>query len=51
MDIKEVIEYLELMKKEIDFNKLGYVYGNEAIATALKLLRFTNKVADINVGE
>ena len=49
MDLTEVIEYLELMKKEIDFNKLGYVYGNETIATALKLLRFTNKAE--NVGE
>lgn len=47
MDSTEVIEYLELMKKEIDFNKLGYVYGNEAIATALKLLRFTNLVEKV----
>lgn len=38
MNIDEIIEYLELMNKNIDFSKLGFVYGNETLkATILKL--------------
>ena len=34
-DIKETINYLELMEKNIDFSKLGFVYGNEALQKAI----------------
>ena len=35
MDEKEAIEYLMLMHDKLDFNKQGFVYGSEAIATVL----------------
>ena len=37
MSEKEAIKYLEYMKEHIDFNKIGYVYGNEAIETILNI--------------
>lgn len=36
---KQAIEYLEYMKKRLDFNKIGYVYGKESIETALNLIK------------
>ena len=35
MDINEIIDYLELMEKNIDFSKLGFVYGNESLQKAI----------------
>lgn len=32
---KKAIEYLKYMGKNIDFNKIGYVYGNETIEQIL----------------
>lgn len=34
---KKAIEYLKYMGKNIDFNKIGYVYGNETIEQILNL--------------
>lgn len=38
MTDKEAIEYLKYMQKHIGFNKIGYVYGNEAIGTVSGLI-------------
>lgn len=36
---KEAIEYLDMMENKINFDLLGYVYGNEAIDTILNLIQ------------
>lgn len=38
-DIREIIEYLKLMEKNIDFSRLGYVYGNETLQKAILKLK------------
>ena len=38
MTAEEAIKYLKYMQKHIGFNKIGYVYGNEAIETVLNLI-------------
>lgn len=43
---KKAIEYLKLMKKEIDFNKQGIVYGKETIDTILNLIEKLQKEKD-----
>lgn len=35
IDMKETINYLKLMKNNIDFDSLGYVYGKEVIEEIL----------------
>lgn len=40
---QEAIKYLEIMNKNIDFNKMGYVYAKEAIETALNIIKEKDK--------
>jgi len=39
MKDEEVIKYLKLMDKEIDFKKLGFVYANEALKRAMQKIK------------
>lgn len=40
---KKAIEYLKYMEKNINFNKIGYVYGNETIEQILNLIERIKK--------
>lgn len=44
---EEAIEYLNYMEKHIGFNRIGYVYGNDAIKTALSMLEEKDKIIDL----
>ena len=39
----KAIEYVKYMKEKIDFNKIGYVYGNEELETVLNLIQTQQK--------
>lgn len=40
---EKAILYLEYMNKNIDFNKIGYVYAKEMIETVLNMLKEKDK--------
>lgn len=40
---EKAIEYVTYMQKKIDFNKIGYIYGNEDLKTVLKALEQKDK--------
>lgn len=40
---EKAIEYLKYMKKNIEFNKIGYAYGNDVIETILFMLEEKEK--------
>lgn len=43
---KEAFKYLDMMENKINFDLLGYVYGNEAIDTILNLVQKQSKIID-----
>nr|DAY61369.1 MAG TPA: hypothetical protein [Caudoviricetes sp.] len=43
---KKAIEYLKYMGKNINFNKIGYIYGNETIEQILNLIERIKKKID-----
>jgi hypothetical protein len=44
---KEAIKYLDMMENKINFDLLGYVYGNETIDTILNLIQKQDKIIDM----
>ena len=43
MELEKAIKYLDMMENKINFDLIGYLYGNEAIETVLQELKYKDE--------